>query len=207
LYEEDLNSDTDYIYSLMQDEAQESRVGARGLTFIPYLIGERVPIWDSDVRGVFFGIERYHRRADFIRSILESTGYTTLGLIKAIEGSGIAVNSIRMSGGMAKLPYVCRLRANVTGRPVHVLSEHETSAMGAFMVISQATGSSEGIHDMAQIARVVETYQPDYEIHKQYLELHELFNDVYTSLTSTFRKRTALMQRLSLSEISIVENL
>lgn len=207
LYVENLNSGPDYVYTLMQDEAMESSVGARGLTFVPYLIGERVPIWDPDARGVFFGIERSHRRADFIRSILESTGYMTLNIIRAIEDSGIPVNSVRMSGGVAKLPYVCKLRADITGRPVHVLAEHETAALGAFMVVNNSAGLSNGISSLAKIAQISATYQPDPERHQQYLQFRELFDDVYESLKPTFNRRTDLMQHLLPGEKSTIDNL
>ena len=157
--------------------------------------------------GLQIGIERYHRRTDLVRSIFESTGYMTLSLINAIESSGVSVNSIRMSGGLATVPYACELRADITGIPVHVLAEHETAALGAFMVVSQMAGRANGLSELAEYAHIERTIKPDPQAHERYRQIYGLFGEVYTSLKSIYRRRADLMQSLKLEDRNTVENL
>ncbi|MFQ5874288.1 MAG: FGGY-family carbohydrate kinase, partial [Dehalococcoidia bacterium] len=197
----------DYLYSLMQAEARKSSVGARGLVFVPYLIGERVPHWDSSARGVLFGLERFHVRSDIMRSIFESTGCITLSIIEAIERGGVPVNSIRMSGGLSRVPYACELRAHITGRPVHVLAEHETASLGAFMVVAQTAGWYQTKEELAQLTPIKHTYRPDPEIQKRYRGLYELFDEVYRNLKTTYQRRMGLVHNLCQDENQMIENL
>ncbi len=206
-YSEGYTGRPDYLYELMQEEAAASTVGARGLVFVPYLIGERVPRWDPDARGVFFGLERYHRRSDIVRSIFESTGFLAVNMINAIESSGVSVDSIRMSGGLSRMRHACELRAHITGKPVHILAEHETAAMGAYMAVAQSVGLGRDPGELSQLVRIAETFEPDNELHEQYAGFYELFEEVYQSLESAFRSRSSLLRKLSLADGKYSQNL
>lgn len=119
----------------MEKEASESELGARGLLFLPYLLGERTPVWDDSARGVFFGLERMHTRKDMTRAVFESTGFIDLSIIDAINEAGIDVNSVRLSGGLARINLVSQIKADILGKDVLVLSEFETTSSGAAMIV------------------------------------------------------------------------
>ena len=84
----------EYPYEIMEKDAAESDIGARGLVFLPFLLGERAPIWDDNARGVFFGLERMHTRKDMTRDVFESTGFIDLSIIDAIKETGTDVSSV-----------------------------------------------------------------------------------------------------------------
>ena len=109
-------------YELMEKDASEASLGAGGVIFLPYLLGERAPIWDHNARGVFFGLERMHTRKEMTRAVLESTGFIDLDMIAAIEEVGLKINTIRLSGGLARLNTVSQIKSDITGREVQVLS-------------------------------------------------------------------------------------
>ena len=106
----------EYPYEIMEKEASESELGARGLLFLPYLLGERTPVWDDSARGVFFGLERMHTRKDMTRAVFESTGFIDLSIIDAINEAGIDVNSVRLSGGLARINLVSQIKADILGK-------------------------------------------------------------------------------------------
>lgn len=99
-----------YPYEIMEKEAGESVLGARGLIFLPYLLGERAPIWDDNARGVFFGIERMHTRKDMTRAVFESTGFIDMDMIAAIEQTGTKISSVRLSGGLARINLISQIK-------------------------------------------------------------------------------------------------
>ncbi|MDE6363004.1 MAG: hypothetical protein K2L86_01860, partial [Lachnospiraceae bacterium] len=122
-------------YELMEKDANEADIGAGGVIFLPYLLGERAPIWDSDARGVFFGLERMHTRKEMTRAVFESTGFIDLDMIAAIEETGIKIKRIRLSGGLARINLIAQIKADITGREIQALSEFETTSMGAAMMV------------------------------------------------------------------------
>lgn len=92
----------EYPYEVMEKDARESAIGAKGLIFLPYLLGERTPIWDNQARGVFFGLERMHTRKDMTRAVFESTGFIDMDIIEAVQETGVDIQSVRLSGGLSQ---------------------------------------------------------------------------------------------------------
>ncbi len=90
-------------YHLMDVEALGSRAGANGVVFLPYLAGERCPVWDSNAKGVFFGMTRETQRRDLVRAVLESTCYATRQILEiAQDHLGHDYDMIDTVGGGAK---------------------------------------------------------------------------------------------------------
>lgn len=195
-------------YELMEKDAGEASLGAGGLIFLPYLLGERAPIWDSSVRGVFFGLERVHTRKEMTRAVFESTGFIDLDMIAAIEETGIKINAIRLSGGLARIHLISQIKADITGRAVQVLSEFETTATGAAMMALYGQGIymtlSEAADNFVKVRMVI---CPDRKNHEKYKELYQLYKETYHTLKPLFPKRMAITERLYGSKRIKIENL
>ncbi len=195
-------------YELMEKEAGETSLGAGGLIFLPYLLGERAPIWDSNARGVFFGLERMHTRKEMTRAVFESAGYIDLDMINAIEECGIDVKSIRLSGGLARLQLVSQIKADVTGKEILVLSEFETTATGAAMIslLGQKDYSSlqEAADSFVNIRLIIKPNKKSYE---KYQRLYKLFKETYKTLMPLFPKRKTLVDQLYSNKNVKIENL
>lgn len=195
-------------YELMEKDARETFLGAGGVIFLPYLLGERAPIWDGNARGVFFGLERMHTRKEMTRAVFESTGFIDLDMIAAIEEAGIKINSIRLSGGLARINLISQIKADITGRNVQVLSEFETTATGAAMMALYGQGIyvtlSEAADSFVKVRMVI---CPDRKNHEKYKELYWLYKETYHTLKPLFPKRMAITERLYSSKRIRIENL
>lgn len=102
------------------------------LLFLPYLRGERVPYWDSQLRGAFLGLSREHRAGDFLRAILEGVAFQNrLVLRRAETALGYAVDALHFGGGGAVSPAWAQIKADVTARPVVVAEQSEPGLAGA----------------------------------------------------------------------------
>ena len=203
-----LYSREEFPYEMMEQEAAQSTVGAYGLIFLPYLLGERAPIWDSTVRGMFFGLERYHTRKDIVRAIFESTGFIDMDFIQEIENTGVKINSIRLSGGLARVPLISQIKADVTGRDILVLSEFETTSSGAAMMVLEAVGVFSDMEEAAKyFAKVRMIIKPDIQNHNQYQKVYQFFKDIYRSTAELFRQRDALYHEMYPSRDYRTENL
>ncbi len=195
-------------YELMEKDAGEASLGAGGVIFLPYLLGERAPIWDNSARGVFFGLERMHTRKEMTRAVFESTGFIDLDMIAAIEETGIRINTIRASGGLARLNLISQIKADITGRQIEILSEFETTATGAAMMAFYGQGVYATLQEAAEkFVKVRMIVCPDQKNHEKYQEIYQLYQETYHTLKPLFRKRMELTEKLYSRKRVKIENL
>lgn len=195
-------------YECMEKDAGEASLGAGGVIFLPYLLGERAPIWDHCARGVFFGLERMHTRKEMTRAVFESTGFIDLDMITAIEDAGIKINTIRLSGGLARLNLISQIKADITGREIQVLSEFETTATGAAMMALYGQGVYSSLQEAAaEFVKVRMIIRPDQRNHEKYKEIYQLYKETYSTLKPLFVKRMALTEKLYNRKRIRIENL
>jgi len=164
--------------------------GSEGMIFLPYLEGERAPIWDVKARGLLIGIRRTHRRAHLIRSILEGVAYSVKHLLEIAEKSaGRKVDRIRIAGGGAKIALWNQIRADVTGRPIEKLQVVETGTLGAAMLASLGVGVTKSIAEVSkEMVRVVDLVKPKREHAIQYDRLFKIYKRLYPLLKPVFHE-------------------
>jgi xylulokinase len=119
-------------YDLMNDGVLQSPPGARGLLFLPYLLGERSPRWNPDARGAFIGLTGRHRQPDLLRAVLEGITLNLRVILQAFARQGAAIDSLRAIGGGARGAAWNQIMADIFGIPVQRLALlQEATSMGA----------------------------------------------------------------------------
>ena len=201
-------SEEKYSYEVMEKEAKESAFGAKGLIFLPYLLGERTPLWNPDARGVFFGLERNHTRGDMVRAIFESTGFCIKNILNVIEEQGIDVKNIRVSGGLTRIPYISQLKADITGKEIWVVDEFETTSLGALLLVGLGVGLYSNLKEAAEkIVNIRDIILPNKRNFEKYQEVYRLFEITYQALVPVFRERQKLVSSIYREDTEKIENL
>ena len=121
-------------------EAAAIPPGAGGLVFLPYLAGERSPLWDPEARGVLAGLTLAHGRAHVTRAILEAAALAIRHVAEPILAAGVRVDAMRVSGGPAHSEAWNQIKADVTGFEVAVPRVLETTVLGAAIVAAVGIG-------------------------------------------------------------------
>ena len=182
---------SDHVYDIIQSEAQSVRPSESGIVFLPYLLGERAPVWNPDARGVFFGIERMHSRKHFARSILEAAAFVGKSLIDEIVlVQGLSPETIRLSGGLSRLEICNRIKADVYGVPLEIVSEFESTVIGAYLLAFQhklRLDSDERGRVQIRV-KVRDVVLPDKEAGMIYQERFQSFKNIYKALEPIFSK-------------------
>lgn len=161
--------------------------GANGLLFLPYLAGERAPIFDERARGAFVGLTLGHGRADLVRAVVEGAAFAARHVAEPILGAGVPVRELRLAGAAARDPLWARVKADVMGVPAAVPRVPDTALLGAAILAAVGAGVvadlPAGVRAMTSIeARTM----PDPKAHRRYDELFAVYRDLYPAL------RTAL---------------
>jgi len=154
-----------------------------GLVFLPYLLGERAPIWNADARALFFGIKASHGQAHFMRAVLEGISFSLRQVGASLEETIGPIKHIYASGGFTHSPLWLQMIADVFGRTVYTTSSADASAIGACIMGAYALGVIPGLDDAAvRMIRIKDSYEPKQEIYgasyATYTELYRRLKDL-----------------------------
>lgn len=156
------------------------------LYFLPYLLGERSPLWDPHARGAFVGIGRHHTRAHLTRSVLEGVAFNLLTCIQAFRESGARIDRIDAVGGGAQSDVWLGILADVWGVPVRRRTiVEEANSLGAAVTGAVALGLADFSAARA-LSEVTAEFTPDAGRHAVYAQRHARFTDAYTALAPWF---------------------
>jgi xylulokinase len=170
--------------------ALESIPGARRLIYLPYLDGERSPIWDPYARGVLFGLSSSHTKNDVVRAILEGTAYAFRQNLEILEDElKLQVPEMRIAGGGARNLLWSQIIADVLQKPVSLLRNSETETLGCCILAAVGIGCYNTFKEIVDKAVViVQTIEPSGEHSKTYDELFAVYKDLYTNLKNDFAR-------------------
>jgi xylulokinase len=161
-------------------EAEAVPPGADGLVFLPYLAGERSPIWDPAARGVFAGLTLAHGRGHLVRAVLEGAAFALRHVAAPIVEAGIRVDAMCVSGGTARSELWNRIKADVTGFPVAVPEVCETALMGAAILAATGAGRHPDLLSaMEAMCRSIRVLEPDPALADRYADLSAVYHGLY----------------------------
>jgi xylulokinase len=176
-------------YDGLMAEAAQAPAGAQGLFWLPYLMGERTPHLDATARGGWIGMTASHRRADLIRAVVEGVSYSQRDCLDIVESLGVAVESVRASGGGAKSPFWRQLLASVLNRRVVTLETQEGSAYGAALLALAGSGEGGSVEEVCRTAiRETEQVAPCADDAAVYAKGHATYQAMYPALKSVFKQ-------------------
>src|SRR5207248_1245641 len=164
-------------------EAQEWPPGAEGLTFLPYLQGERTPHADPDARGMFEGLTLRHDRGALVRAVLEGVAYGLRDSLELLRELAVEPVAGRASGGGARSRLWLEIVASVLGLPLELTAVEEGSAYGAALLAGIKAGVFADAGDAVErCVRVRETVEPDAAWREEYDAGYARFRQLYPAL-------------------------
>jgi xylulokinase len=170
-------------YEIINLGAEKSPVGANGLIYLPYLMGERSPRWNPRARGAFIGLTIRHTRNDMVRAVLEGITMNLRAILECFTKQGAKIDAMRVIGGGARGRFWNRIMADVYGVPVHRMSIlEEATSMGAALAGGVGVGLYPGFEMIEQMNHIAETIPPNPAAQAQYEKLYPIFDQCYRQL-------------------------
>jgi xylulokinase len=170
-------------YELMDQAVAESPPGARGLLFLPYLLGERSPRWDPRARGAFLGLTIRHRQPDLLRAVLEGISFNLRLILEAFQTQGAEITSLRLIGGGARGAVWNQIMADIFGISVLRLTPlEEATSMGAAVAGGIGVGLWSDFSQAERMITIERETPPRPENRRRYDELYQIFEQSYQAL-------------------------
>jgi xylulokinase len=172
---------------VLNKEADTAPIGAGGVTFLPYLQGERTPHRDAGARGAFVGLSLAHGREHLSRAVVEGICFGLRDSLTILRGLGLPMKHLLLTGGGAKSPFVRRVQSEVYGLPVARVNREEGPAFGAALLAAVGVGA---FADLAAAGRAtlkrLPPERPRPEAHRAYEEPYRRFQALYPALKRSF---------------------
>lgn len=173
-----LNQITD-IESFIQ-RAVKIPAGAEGLIFLPYVFGERAPLYNPEASGAFFGMRQHHSIDHCMRALLEGIGFALFSIAELIESRTGPYSTITASGGFSKSDQWIQMIATIFGKPVRIHHIENASALGAAIIGFKAIGESFSFS--SQPSKV---FNPDLIVHEKYKKIFSKYQKLSACFFST----------------------
>jgi xylulokinase len=169
---------------------------AGGLVFLPYLAGERSPIWDPAARGAFVGLTLAHRRAHLARAVLEAAAFALRQLATPILAAGVRIDELTVTGGTARNDTWNQIKADVLQVPVAVPAVREAAVLGAAILASVGLGwHADTLAAIRAMAKVDHRLEPDPTVRATYDALFAVYADLWPAIASIVHRLGAVPGR------------
>jgi len=180
-------------FKIMDSEASSINPGSDGVIFLPYMAGERSPIWDRHAKGVYYGLDYGKTRAHMIRATLEGCAYALYhNLITALE-AGACADELRAMGGAANSRLWTQIKADVTGKVIKVPGSDTATTLGAAILAGVGTGQYRDFNEAVErTVSVTRVHEPDMKIHAEYQKYFAVYLKLYDQLKSIFAESGAI---------------
>ena len=182
---DDIFKTTDY--AAEQAAIEEDKLGRNNVFFLPYLMGERSPINDTDARGTFIGMSMDTTRADMTLAVLEGVAFAIRDSVEVARSLGIDIPSSKICGGGAKSPLWKKIMANVLGVKLEIPACEQGPGMGGAMLAMVACGAYESVQAACDaIVKTDSVLEPDAELTARYEAQYQKFKTIYPAVKAIF---------------------
>ncbi len=177
------------------EEAEQVLPGSDGLVFLPYMAGERSPIWDPNAKGVFYGLDFGKTKGHVIRSCMEGVAYSLKHNLDVAESVGASVKELLSVGGSANSALWMQIKSDITGKPLAVVFSDMSTTLGAALLAGVGIGMYKDFEEaVSQTVKITRRYEPNMENREIYQKNYDIYIDLYENLKELMKK-TAENQR------------
>ena len=171
-------------FAQMSELAETVPAGSDGVLFLPYMAGERSPIWNPNATGVFFGLSYAKTRAHLIRAVMEGVAYALRHNLEVAENAGASAGTLRAMGGSANSLVWTQLKADITGRRIEVPASDTATTLGAALLAGVGTGMYASFEEAAaRTVAVKRAHEPNAALKVVYDEGYRRYRELYERLT------------------------
>lgn len=186
-------------YSIMAREAAEVPAGSDGLVMLPYIFGERSPLFDPHAKGVLFGLTGTHTRKHINRAALEAVGYSCFQHLCLFRELALEPDTVTIAGGGTKNATWMQITADIMGVPITVSEPWQTASYGDAMMATIGCGTLKNFQELKQAMPKCPVVQPNMDNHEKYLKYYEIF-------TALYRNNKNLMHQLDNLRADMLDN-
>lgn len=173
----------------LNEIAEKIPAGSEGLVFLPYMSGERTPIWDPDAKGVFYGLDFSKTKGHFVRACMEGVAFALRHNLEVAAGAGAGVDELKAMGGSANSLLWTQIKADVTGKKIVVPASDTATTFGAAILAGVGVGIYPSCAEAVdRTVHVTRTHEPNPENKEVYDKAYSIYLEIYEKLKETMKR-------------------
>lgn len=173
----------------LNEIAEKVDPGCDGLVFLPYMAGERSPIWDPHAKGVFYGFDFSKTKGHMVRACMEGVAFSLRHNLETAEKAGAEADILRAMGGSANSLLWTQIKSDITGKAMAVPASDTATTLGAALLAGVGTGFYKDYEEaVSQTVKVTRIHHPDPEKKAVYDKNYETYLELYRSLSGLMKK-------------------
>ncbi|PAV30617.1 gluconate kinase [Virgibacillus profundi] len=166
--------------------ANDVEPGSDGILFLPYVNGERAPVWNQHAKGNFYGLSIGHKKEHLVRAVLEGITFNLYQIGKSLEEIAGKPEKISVNGGLTKSSLWVQIMADVFGKEIHLSDTHHNAAWGAAWTALVGIGKVGSFEEIKKNLPAEKVVQPNRQNHEVYLKVYEKYEAIAKNLAVYF---------------------
>ncbi|WP_085993634.1 gluconokinase [Oceanobacillus senegalensis] len=167
--------------------AREIEIGSEGILFLPYVNGERAPLWNGKARGNFFGLSINHKKEHVTRAVLEGIAFNIYQIGQSLERIAGAPEKITVNGGLTKSDLWVQIMADIFGKEIYLSDTHHNAAWGAAWTALVAIGKVHSFEDIKTSLPSEKVVEPNRKNHEKYVDIFHKYEKLVESLKEFYK--------------------
>ncbi|HNX52248.1 MAG TPA: FGGY family carbohydrate kinase [Pontiellaceae bacterium] len=182
-------------YAEIDALADTSVCAKSSVIFLPYMVGQRCPIWNDHTTGVLIGLKPTTNRQDLVRAFMEGTTYGSRHVLSLVQDEGVAIENVKITGGSANSAAWVQIFSDVIGKPIDIPGAVDLPPLGVAIAAAYGVGAIKTFDEgIAKIA-IRESFVPDEENHAYYTEMYGVFRSLYENIKGEYDRLAAIERK------------
>lgn len=171
------------------DKLIDSSVCAKSsVVFLPYMVGQRCPIWNDNTSGVLMGLKPTTNRQDVVRALIEGTTYGSRHVLSIAEEEGVEISNVKITGGSANSATWVQIFSDVIGKPIDIPGAVDLPPLGVAIAAAYGVGAIKSFDEAIEKIDVRDSFEPNAEHHEYYTEMYGVFRSLYENIKDEYDK-------------------
>jgi xylulokinase len=192
-FNEDILGEKDY--SEIDALSATSVCAKSSVVFLPYMVGQRCPVWNDNTSGVLIGLKPTTTRQDLVRAFMEGTTYGSRHVLSIAEEEGVDISNVKITGGSANSATWVQIFSDVIGKPIDIPGAVDLPPLGIAIAAAYGVGAIKTFEEGIEKIAVRDSFKPDAENHEYYTEMYGVFRNLYENIKGEYDALAGIQQK------------
>ncbi len=172
-----------------------SECAKSSIIFLPYMVGQRCPVWNDNTSGVLIGLKPTTTRQDLIRAFMEGTTYGSRHVLSIAEAEGVEIDRIKITGGSANSAKWVQIFSDVIGKPIDIPGAGDLPPLGIAIAAAYGVGAIKSFDEGIEKIAVRDSFTPDLTNHEYYTEMYSVFRNLYENIRGEYDSLAGIQKK------------
>ena len=168
------------------DLIESSNAAESSLIFLPYMVGQRSPLWNDNTSGIIMGLKPNTTRRDLVRAAIEGTTYGSRHVLDLVQGDGVEISGVKITGGSANSSGWVQVFSDVLDKTIEIPGSVDLPPLGVAIAAAYGIGIIESFEEAIDQIEIRATFYPNKDNYLYYSEMYQVFRSLYNSVLTQY---------------------